>query len=200
MGARANKALSRVYSEFINSQRYIELIRTVTARIEDSDAILEYLSTMRWVDTAEGIWLDMVGEIIGIPRFYEEFTGPFFEYKDAYPGVDDSTKAYGDAYPNPDPAAGGPYQSISGMITDVLQDDDAYRKWIKAKATATGSAGNPDDIYLFIKTAMDIETNVYAGDVRTVYINPVSPLSSWKESKIREWAPINSGIDLWIVD
>jgi hypothetical protein len=197
MGARLNTALSRVMSQFVNSKRYVELLRTIVERIEDTDALLADLATKRWLDTAEGVWLDMIGVIIGIPRFFEEHQGPFFTYKSAYPGVDDPTLAYSQL---PAPATGGRYQSVFGIDTDQFISDADYRKWLKAKAKSTKSAGTLADVYTFVKEALDVETTVTLGGTRLIKIVPDTPLSSWKQARIRQWAPVNSGIDLQIVN
>lgn len=194
MGTRVNLAVSRILSQFSASQRYVELLTAIITRLEEVDDLLASLATLRWIDSAEGVWLDGVGVIVGIPRFYDENPGPFFTYKSAYPGTDDPTLAYSGL---PGPPTGGRYQSVFGIDADTLIDDDTYRLWIKAKAKTTGSAGTLRDIWIFINEALAITNHtVETGGTRLVTVQTPAPLTPWKQGKIRQWAPINSGIDL----
>jgi len=193
MGTRVNLAVSRILNQLSASQKYIELLTSIVTRLEEVDSLLASLATLRWIDTAEGVWLDTVGAIIGIPRFYGEHLGPFFTYKDAYPGVDDPTLAYSGL---PGPPTGGRYQSVYGVSSDDLIDDDEYRRWIKAKAKATGTAGTLRDIWVFINEALLLTNHVVeTGGTRLVTVATTSPLSPWKQAKIRQWAPINAAIN-----
>lgn len=193
MGARVDLAVSRILNQFSASTRYIQLLTSLVTRLEEVDDLLASLATLRWIDTAEGVWLDDVGAIVGIPRFFGENPGPFFTYKEAYPGTNDPTLAYSGL---PSPPTGGRYQSVLGIDSDTLIGDDEYRRWIKAKAKTTGTAGTLRDIYVFIKEALLVESVVETVDTRLVQVTTVSQLTPWKQGKIRQWAPVNSGIDI----
>jgi hypothetical protein len=193
MGNRTDRAVSRVLNQLSASTRYAQLLVSLITRLEEVDDLLASLATLRWIDTAEGVWLDDVGVIVGIPRFYGENPGPFFTYKDAYPGVDDPTLAY--SGPLPTAPTGGRYQSVFGIDSGVPITDEEYRRWIKAKAKTTGSAGTLRDIWVFINEALQITNHVVETiGTRTVRVDTPAPLTSWKQGKIREWAPINAGI------
>lgn len=193
MGNRVNLAVSRILNQLSASTRYVQFLTSLVTRLEEVDDLLADLATLRWIDTAEGVWLDNVGAIVGIPRFYGENLGPFFTYKAAYPGTDDPTLAYSGL---PGPATGGRYQSYYGLDSDTLIGDDEYRRWVKAKAKATGTAGTIQDIYTFIKDALLLESVVTTADTRLILVTTVSALTPWKQAKIRQWAPINAGIDI----
>ena len=194
MGNRVDKAISRLLNEFSASQRVIDLLTSLVARLEEVDDLLASLATLRWIDTAEGVWLDTIGEIVGIPRFFGENTGPFFTYKDAYPGTDDVTLAYSGL---PGPPTGGRYQSVLGLDNDVPLSDVEYRKWIKAKAKTTGTAGTLRDIWVFINESLELTNHVVeTGGTRLVQITTTAQLTPWKQGKIRQYAPINAGINV----
>lgn len=197
MGARADKALGRVLNQFVNSLRYIELLRTVVTQMEAVDDLLASLATMRWIDTAEGVWLDMVGVIVGIPRFFAEDPGPYFTYKDAYPGVDDPDLAYSGL---PGPALGGMYSSIHGVFLDTRIDDDTYRRYIKAKAKITGSAGTMLDVYTFILEAFLTTSEIELGGTRLMHITTTTPLTPGQKVQLLQWAPVNAGINVRIMN
>lgn len=197
MGTRENKALGRVLNQFINSQRYIELLRTVVTQMEAVDDLLASLSTLRWVDTATGVWLDEVGDIVGIPRFFEEDPGPYFTYKDAYPGVDDPDLAYSGL---PGPPLGGKYLGIHGVFLDTRIDDDTYRRYIKAKAKTTGSAGTMLDVYTFVLEAFLTTSTIALGGTRLIHITTTTPLTPGQKVQLLQWAPINAGINVRIMN
>ena len=195
MGTRIDKAVNRILNQFSASLRFVELLTSLVARLEEVDDLLASLATLRWIDTAEGVWLDTVGEIIGIPRFFGEHAGPFFAYKSAYPGVDDPDLAY--SGPLPAAPTGGRYQSVFGIDNDVPLNDDDYRRWIKAKAKTTGTAGTLTDIWVFIKEALELTDHIVETiDTRLIRVTTTAPLTSWRQGKIRQWAPINAGIDI----
>jgi hypothetical protein len=194
MGNRVDLAVSRILNQFTASPRWIELLTTIVTRLEEVDDLLASLATLRWIDTAEGVWLDDVGEIVGIPRFFGENEGPFFTYKSAYPGTDDPDLAY--SGPLPAAPTGGRYQSVFGLDNDIPLSDDDYRRWIKAKAKTTGTAGTLRDIWVFINESLELTDHVVeVGGTRLVLITTTAPLTPWKQGKIRQWAPINAGID-----
>jgi hypothetical protein len=195
MGNRVDLAISRLLNQFSASPRIIDLLTTIVTRLEEVDDLLASLATLRWLDTAEGVWLDDIGEIIGIPRFFGEHEGPFFTYKAAYPGVDDPDLAY--SGPLPAAPTGGRYQSVFGIENDTPLSDDDYRRWIKAKAKTTGTAGTLRDIWVFVNEALELTDHVVETvDTRLIQITTTAPLTSWKQGKIRQWAPINAGINL----
>lgn len=195
MGNRTNLAVSRIINQLSASTRYVQMLTSWVTRLEEVDSLLASLATLRWIDSAEGVWLDDVGVIVGIPRFYDEHPGPFFTYKDAYPGVDDPALAYSGPFPTA--PAGGRYQSVFGIDSGIPIVDAEYRKWIKAKAKTTGSAGTLRDIWIFINEALQISNHeVETIGTRNVRITTPAPLTSWKQGKIIQWAPINAGIGL----
>ena len=197
MGERVNRAIGRIPNQFVNSAKWVQYLRSIVLRLEEVDALLASLATERWISTAEGVWLDNVGEIVGIPRFYEELTEGIFTYKDAYPGTDDPDLAYSN-YPGP--ALGGKYQDLDGLFTDDLIDDDTYRNWIIAKAAMTGCGGTIRDIYLFIKNAFGIESIVTNGAPREVLVELGSSLTQGQRLQLVRWAPVVAGTSIYITN
>lgn len=197
MGERVNRAIGRIPNQFVNSTRWVQYLRSLVVRLEDVDSLLGSLATLRWIGTATGVWLDNVGEIVGIPRFYEELVDGIFTYKDAFPGTDDPDLAYSN-YPGP--AVGGRYQDLDGLFTDTLIDDDTYRNWIIAKAAMTGSGGTIRDIYTFIKNAFDAETLVTTGGTREVEVFLVDPLTQGQRLQLLRWAPVAAGVSIVITN
>jgi hypothetical protein len=330
MGARLNRALSRIPDEFKDQPMYRQLMTAIVNRMEETDTIIADLATMRWIDSAEGVWLDTVGEIIGIPRFYEPLTEGIFTYRDMglqavldhdmnEPDLDDWT-IYRSAIlskevaPNPyegnqflritrgvqstpgaiqsissasgklwqfivrmrgdgvnsipyllldnldilatgtvssewqyytaertvtgnfslylrmqigtnyvdfdlmsareispnDPTlgysgitpsvSGGIYNSVNGLFSDTLIDDDTYRRYIKAKAKATGTPGTLADIYTFIKEAFVVESIVTTSGTRQTTVQLVDPLTQGQKLQLKRWAPVSAAVSIRILD
>lgn len=326
MGARLTRALSRIPDQFRQKPFYQQLITAIVNRSEESDAILADLATKRWLDTAEGVWLDTVGEIIGIPRFYEPITEGIFTYNglgpellvdgDAEdPGVGawlprqtavlskntidppeglrwlevqgDNSDAAGqniltvgkryraegvgkgeaatssrpaivagtllwsgepsddwqpfsvdftatastiyywitsssagvkvgfdamtvrEILPGdsslgysglPAPGAGGIYNSVNGLFSDQLIDDDTYRRYIKAKAKATGTPGTLTDIYTFVKEAFEVESIVTTSGIRQVTVQLLTTLTQGQILQIKRWAPVSAAVSIRVLN
>lgn len=331
MGARLNRALSRIPDEFKDQPMYRQLMTAIVNRMEETDTIIADLATMRWIDSAEGVWLDTVGEIIGIPRFYEPLTEGIFTYNgfgpelmidgdmeapdaSAYTSISSAvlTKvpdfenpndqvldvAYGGSptpqarqFPPgltvgktyevscrarnasglanvkpriqissdldegtdsadwqvlgfsatvtgtnillratnlsaagsvqfddvsikevppgdsdlgysglPAPGAGGIYNSVNGLFSDTLIDDDTYRRYIKAKAKATGTPGTLADIYTFIKEAFVVESIVTTSGTRQTTVQLVDPLTQGQKLQLKRWAPVSAAVSIRILD
>ncbi len=198
MGTRQDQAVGRLLNQFHRSINIINLIKALVARLEDGDDVLGDLATLRWISTAEGVWLDEAGEIIGIERFYEADDTNIFTYKDAYPGVDVPALAYSSL---PAPGVGGRYMSESGLFLPTLIDDDEYRKWIYVKAFITGKAGTYNDIYNFIKLAFDdLESNVTLGGTRKVHVEIATALTQNERIQLRNHAPVSSAVSIEIIN
>jgi hypothetical protein len=89
------------------------------------------------IDTAVGVQLDIIGEYVGVDRFWQGLSltnGNYFGYIDAYNS--DISRVYDcgytDAYSNP--LTGSPYLDADSIlsITNKLNDDD-YRQLIRLK-------------------------------------------------------------------
>lgn len=330
MGARLTRALSRIPDEFVGQPFYQAFMTSIVARLEESDQILADLATMRWIDTAEGVWLDTVGEIVGIPRFYEPITEGIFTYNglgpdlvvdgdmeapntDAWPPLQDADitkqpdfqdptnqvlqikalgpstsprakqilgeigKRYvctgrGRSLGGPDPfvrigggagsfwlgldiptwqsfifystalasariellalsaavgescefdditvreippgdpdlgysglpapGAGGIYNSVNGLFSDTLIDDDTYRRYIKAKAVATGTPGTLTDIYTFVKDAFEVESIVTTSGTRAVTVELLEALTQGQKLQLKRWAPLSAAVSIRVI-
>lgn len=329
MGARLTRALSRIPDEFVGQPFYQAFMTSIVARLEESDQILADLATMRWIDTAEGVWLDTVGEIVGIPRFYEPITEGIFTYNgfgpellvdgdmDEFPdarawtvfgnalltkkgpgakqgdlylevaytdtnipaarqiGITVAGKRYSinawarsqdgisvpgmtqgsvvvwtgtnstkwqrvtaswvaagsssvffrmepgftgavafdacsirEAPPDdpdlgysglPAPGAGGIYNSVNGLFSDTLIDDDTYRRYIKAKAKATGTPGTLTDIYTFIKDAFEVESIVTTSGTRAVTVELLEGLTQGQKLQLKRWAPLSAAVSIRVI-
>lgn len=191
-----DEALSRLPSQWQGAPNFSNLIRSLLVAKVDSQDVLAYLLTQRWIGNAVGVWLDEVGEIVGMPRQYVAAVDGVFTYK-ATGELDNPALGYST---QSEPRAGGRYASAAGFYSDVLWDDDTYRNWIKGKVEITDCEGTYNDVYNFIKTVFGIESTVVKGGVREVDVTIASAIEQGDRVRLLRWAPISAGINLQIVN
>jgi hypothetical protein len=196
MGARATKAVSRLLNQFSDGPNWIDFMTAIAARLEDTDIVLSGLLLSRTLDTAEGVWLDQVGDIVGYPR-------PAEEVADA--GIF-TLKSIGD----PDNAAqgfsslsaldGGVLTSIYGNPLSTLADDTTYRKYLKGKVFATYSGSGHADVYQFIDFVFSISSTVETPTIGVVKVELASALTGAERRIIEALAPRSAAVDLYIAN
>jgi len=205
MGTRLTRALNVVLNQFSVSGNLLDLIRSFVNRIEEVDLLLGQLATLRWIDSAEGVWLDDVGEIVGIDRPFEEVNPDnIFTFKTVYTDPDDPNKGFGSV---PPPDTGGYFQSVWGIFTSTHVDDTEYRKWIKVKIDITYQTGTIPDMYTFVKNAFDAEsvisdvTDPILGlDTGLVTIELLDPLTPGQKRFLLKYVPRLAGVKVELVD
>lgn len=146
MGARTDKAISRLLNQFSDSDNLKDFLEAIVARLEDTDIVLEGLLLYRTINTAEGIWLDQIGDIVGYPR-------PAKEVADS--GIF-TLKSVGDS-DNPDQGLsslsamdGGVLTSLNGLPLDENATDATYRQYLKGKVRATYTNATVSAIFEFV--------------------------------------------------
>jgi len=196
MGARATKAIGRLLNQFSDGPNWQALLTAVAARFEDTDIVLEGLLLYRTLETAEGVWLDQVGEIVGFSRPAEEVpdSGVF------------TLKAVGDP-DNPDQGLsslsaldGGVLTSLNGLPTDNLASDDIYREYLFGKVKATYSKSTIPAIYEFIKFVFAVESEIRSPETGQVTVELASALTGAQRRIIERLAPVSAGVNLTIIN
>ncbi len=86
---RWTDAQDRILSQFQDSPKLKSLVETIFNRVDNVDYVLRYLEDYTDIDTACGVWLDVVGDIVGIPRPHiEQSYGTMFAFKErSVPGT-----------------------------------------------------------------------------------------------------------------
>lgn len=121
---------------------YLQLISNYSEKMQE---LFTSLGMKRWIDTAEGAQLDILGNIVGQDRV---IVGgeliEFFGYLGAL-----NAKSYGTLF---DPTIGGYYRGKNQAIgADYILNDEAYRIFIRAKIIKNTTRSTPEDIIRFIK-------------------------------------------------
>ena len=194
MSARSNKAVGRLLNQFSDVDNWDSILTAFAARLDDTDIVLEGLLLYRTLDTAEGVWLDNVGVIVGYPR-------PPKEVADA--GIF-TLKAIGESDV---PAQGlsslflldgGVLTSLDGLPLDELATDTTYRKYLKGKILVTYSDSTPADVYTFVNSVFTIGCSVTSPAVGEVEIEIDSALTGAERRIVDLLAPRSAGISLII--
>ncbi len=133
-------ARSRYTDQFKDSVNFDILMIVWMMGYQEIQETLLSLITIKDVDAATGVQLDVIGDIVGQPRTLENIdaTGYFGFYSD--PGA----QPFGSL----STASGGIYNSLydSGSSGNTSLPDGTYRSFIKAKIISNNSAGTSEDI------------------------------------------------------
>jgi hypothetical protein len=196
MSIVTEQALSRILNQFIDGPNFVNLFTAILNRFEDSHAMLLELLVHRFIDTAEGVWLDYIGDIVGVPRPYEPILDAnIFTFK-SIGEADDPDKGFGTTS---SPLIGGLFQTIDGITTDTLADDETYRVYIKAKAQVTFARGTVQDIWLMVDfifpTLTDI--NVTSPNIGEVKVLTTPVLQAFERKVVEKYAPVAAGIKVF---
>lgn len=84
---KTDLALSRVINQLFEAPNYTEIIRAIAATYDDQDEVLTYIGTLS-IETARGVWLDLIGSIIGQGRRVPiDLTYQYFGFTDIDPNL-----------------------------------------------------------------------------------------------------------------
>lgn len=138
-------AISRLATQFKESTNLISYIRALLLEANDLEEVFCDLLDKRWIDTAEGVNLDILGSIVGQSR--EFIDAEIFDYF----GFADNPQAqsFGSVV---DTSLGGRFKFIDEVTTGIRQlSDDEYRLFIKARISRNRTSSTPEDIIAQIR-------------------------------------------------
>ncbi|NIV93784.1 DUF2612 domain-containing protein [candidate division KSB1 bacterium] len=196
MGARAIKAIARLLNEFSDGENWEKLFTAIAARFEDTDIVLSGLLLMRTIETAEGVWLDQVGEIVGFSRPAEEVSDSGIFTLKGIGDPDDGNKGFSSL----GALDGGVWTSLNGLPTENLASDTVYREYLFGKVKATYSKVTIPAIYEFIKFVFDVESEVRSPYVNYITVELATALTGAQRRIIERLAPIKAGALLEIIN
>lgn len=79
------QVLRLVVNQFRDSEHFLKLLNEQAVSYDNIDCIMQYLYDNLNVDTAVGVWLDLIGVIVGQPRTIEGAIPIFFFAFEEYP-------------------------------------------------------------------------------------------------------------------
>ena len=118
---KQDMALSLVLNQMTESPNYLSIIRAIASTYDDQGAVLEYIGKLD-VYTARGVWLDLIGSIVGASRRVDiDLDYAYFGYSD----INAVASGYGNGRYW--------YYGAPSSVSNLLADEE-YRKVILAKA------------------------------------------------------------------
>jgi hypothetical protein len=195
-----SQAIGRLLNQFSDSFDLQAFVEEIFARLEDTNSILDDLLNKRALDTATGVWLDILGVIVGVERPYKEVSASnIFTFKDNAGDPDDPDKAFYDPGGGP---SGGYYQSHEGLRDpsgDLITDTE-YRKVVKAKAIGNHVIGNIEDITRFINEGFGPLSHVTEPDAGEIEVELVTALTQGERRMVERYAPKAGGVNITITN
>lgn len=138
------EARSRYTEQFkdkIVFDKYVQLWLSTKLELQ---LTLKDLMQKRSIETAEGVQLDIIGEIVGQPReLLDASLISFF----AFQGVL-AAEGFGDTG---NPSVGGNFYNFGDVTSgNILLNDEQYRLFIKAKIIRNSTSATPDQMLDFV--------------------------------------------------
>jgi len=144
-------AESRLATQFRNSDNLKAYIDALLAEANVLEAVFQSLLNDRWIDTAIGVQLDILGEIVGQPRILIDADVL------SYFGFDGhlSATSFGTIS---DPDVGGRFRTLGESTTGnrVLTDDE-YRLYIKARAIKNNIIPTTQEMVDFLQFLFEVD-------------------------------------------
>ena len=170
-------AESRISTEYKRSLKLISYIKALLLEANSLESVFQDLLNKRWIDTAQGINLDIIGAIVGQSRVI--ISAEFFGYfgfgvnLESGPFGTLSDVSVGDRFrENSEPVAGN---------RNLL--DEEYRIWIKARIAKNITSSSPEDIISQIKLILNAEQVLFI-DGNTEYQISIGKLLTGDEKSI----------------
>lgn len=133
-------ALSRLVTQFKESTNLQNYICALLSEANVLEQVFQDLLELRYLDTATGAQLDVVGEIVGQSR--ELVDAEIFEYFGF--ATHAQAQSYGSIF---NPALGGRFVSVGEPTTGFrLLSDDEYRLYIRARIARNSTQSTPEQI------------------------------------------------------
>jgi hypothetical protein len=123
-------SLSQLFEQFKDSPNIVELITVFSERFDLLQTAIDQLLTINDLDNVGGVWVDRLGEIIGLERLNVENTENIFTLRDD-DDPEDLTKGLSDD--SEDPMTGGYLISDDGDWTEDRVPDQDYIDLLKLK-------------------------------------------------------------------
>lgn len=133
----------RITFAWEDSETFKKFLELNSVHAQTLQEVFRQLYEERWIDTAVGKQLDIIGDIVGQPR--ELLDADLLEFF-GFVG-DTQSESFGSFG---DPTVGGLFYSLGQKTTgNILLDDDKYRLFIKAKIIKNTTRATPEDLIRF---------------------------------------------------
>ena len=170
-------AESRLATQYRESTNLITYIRALLSEANTLEQVLRDLINLRWIDTATGINLDILGSIVGQRRTFigAELFG-YFGF-----AINAESGSFGTVY---NPEIGDRFRSAYESATGVRNlNDGEYRLWIRARIAKNRTRSTPEDIISQLKLILNCNQILFV-DGNTEYFVSIGKILSGDEKSI----------------
>lgn len=176
---------SRIATQYTESTKFLAYIRGLLAASAELEAVLQKVAEQVDIDIAEGVNLDVIGEIVGISRIIPASVQlAFFGFQDNAAALnfgEEGAQGVGGRFYD----EGEPY-----LATSVLNDPE-YRLLIRAKIVKNHAVGTNEDViaglsYLFGGSNMAIQVAVEDIGNMAIQVAVGRPLTYLEKALISE--------------
>ena len=170
-------AISRLATQFRESTNLIAYIRALLIEADTLEQVFCDLLEKRWIDTAEGVQLDILGAIVGQSREFVD--AEIFEYFGFFDNP--QSQSFGTLT---DAGIGGRFRFVEEPTTGIRQlTDDEYRKFIRARITRNSTKSTPEDIIAQLRFIFETPLILFA-DGDTMYEVSIGKILTLNEKSI----------------
>ena len=170
-------AISRLATQFRESTNLIAYLKTLLLEANNLEQVFCDILEKRWIHTAEGAQLDILGSIVGQPRLI--VGGELFGYFGF--AVNLESGPFGSVI---DPSLGDRFRSNSEPTTGNRElSDSEYRLFIRARISKNRTSSTPEDIIAQIKFVLGAE-QVLFDDGDTEYSVSVGKVLTSEEKSV----------------
>lgn len=150
---------SRVATQYTESQKFLAYIRALLASSAELEAVLQKVAEQSDIDIAEGVNLDVIGEIVGVSRIIPA------SVQLAFFGFQDNVAALNFGEEGAQGVGGRFYDEGEPSLATSVLNDPEYRMLIRAKIVKNHAVGTNEDVitglaYLFGGGNMAIQVAV----------------------------------------
>lgn len=197
MGLLTDTIFNRLLDQQRDGVNWRKLLQIFADEFEEIIGTLVDLNTLTWLSTAEGVWLDRIGEIVGILRPPEEEVDNIFTVTEAGDVAQDALHGWGEVG---EPTTGGFVWDLFGISLGTPASDSTYRDFIDAKIAATNSDASIPGLARFIDDAFGLAVMVTRVGIRQLEITlPATGYDLRQRRYIEMLCPAVAGVDVLFV-
>ena len=196
MGFITENAVDSLLDQQKSGDDWLEIVTIIAELFEEIIAANVALSTQTWKDTAEGVWLDRVGEIVGVSRPPEEEVDNLFTVCDVgEPGWEDVDLLHGWGT-TANPSSGGILYDLDGVMLGTSAIDGDYLDFINAKIAATNADASVPGLARYALNAFGIAAVITATPGKVVITLPTTGYDMRQRRYLEMFCPAMAGIDV----
>lgn len=174
-----------------------DFLTVIAESFQEVVDVLVSLSSETWKDTAAGVWLDRVGEIVGVLRPFDEETDNIFTVTEVGDTTPSALMGFGEVS---DPAQGGYVWDLYGLSKGVNANDPDYLDFIDAKIFATNADASIPGLARYMKNAFGLDVTVARPQVGQITITlPATGYDLRQRRYMELMCPAIGGIDVLFI-